>query len=385
MKSTSLRKPPFVVYWNNLPAPYMVDRFNAVAMRGNLRLEVWFSDLTSSSRSWAVDPTAWHFDYRVLPKVRIPGTSVLMTIPTPIFTTNAEVIISLYAAPEYVFGWMTAKLRGIKTGFRVLKTFDRWVARSKLRTKIKYFMFRHADAIETPGPDARQYAIDGGARPERIYYLPHTVDLAYLQSRSSEARQNREETRISLGLKGTVFLYVGRLWWGKGVDILIEAFSQSTRETPCPATLLIVGDGTPEEEAGFREQAARSAPGRVVFAGFQQKQVLPDWYALADVFVFPTLGDPYGIVVEEAMACSLPVISTDAAGDISARIKDGVNGYIVPSEAPARLAAAMASLASNDELRQSMGHAAAAGVANHTPNHWAKNFEDMIGATLRPT
>ncbi|MGB5830585.1 MAG: glycosyltransferase family 4 protein [Thiohalocapsa sp.] len=361
----------------------MIDRFNALALRGNVKIEVWFSDLVSSSRSWDVDPATWHFSYRVLPKLRLPGTSLSWVLPAPMLTTPCDIVISLYSEPAFILGWMVARIRGKKTGFRVLKTFDRWTPRSRLRSAIKRFMFSRADAIETPGPDARQYAIDGGARPDRIYYLPHTVDLAYLQSRSTHARQNREATRKALGLKGVVFLYVGRLWWGKGVDSLIDAFSSFLRKTSRPTSLLIVGDGPPEEEARLHAKVVRSAPGRVIFAGFQQKQNLPDWYALADVFVFPTLGDPYGIVIEEAMACSLPIISTDAAGDISARIKDGINGYIVPSEAPAMLAAAMSSISRSDEFRQSMGRAAAASVVNHTPEQWAMNFEDMTRKTLR--
>ena len=68
----------------------------------------------------------------------------------------------------------------------------------------------------------------------------------------------------------------------------------------------------------------------VIFAGFFQKAELPRLYAAADVFVFPTLGDPYGLVVDEAMACSLPIISTSAAGEIRDRVESGVNGFVVP-------------------------------------------------------
>jgi glycosyltransferase involved in cell wall biosynthesis len=58
----------------------------------------------------------------------------------------------------------------------------------------------------------------------------------------------------------------------------------------------------------------------VAFAGFHQSDTLPSLLAAADAFVFPTLGDPFGMAVPEAMACGLPVISTSAAGEIRGRI-----------------------------------------------------------------
>jgi glycosyltransferase involved in cell wall biosynthesis len=377
MNSTPRRKPN-VVYWNNLPAPYMVDRFNAVALRGNVALEVWFSELVSPSRSWHVDPATWHFRYRVLPKLRLPGTSRSWVLPAPMLTTECDVVISLYAEPAFILGWAIARLRGKKTGFRVLKTFDRWTPRSKLRSAVKRFMFSRADAIETPGPDARRYAIDNGAHPERIHYLPHTVALQHLQQESTRAKVNRDAKRSSLGLRGIVFLYVGRLWWGKGLDDLIDGFASFVSTSTDPATLLIVGDGAPDEEHRLRQKASHAAPGQVVFAGFQQQQDLPRWYALADVFVFPTLGDPYGIVVEEALACSLPVISTDAAGEIRARIQHDLNGYIVPAENPMALAATMSRLAQDAELRQRMGRAACESIRDNTPEQWAIHLEQVI-------
>src|SRR3546814_19234035 len=77
--------------------------------------------------------------------------------------------------------------------------------------------------------------------------------------------------------------------------------------------------------------------------------------AMADVFVFPTLGDPYGLVVDEALACSLPVISTSEAGEINCRVESGVNGYIVPAQNSSILANRKLNLARDKELRKRMG------------------------------
>ena len=106
-------------------------------------------------------------------------------------------------------------------------------------------------------------------------------------------------------------------------------------------------------------------------------------YAAADVFVFPTLGDTFGMVVSEAMACGLPVIATRAAGEIGDRVEEGVNGFIVP---PARQRCAARadelSLAHDQELRRRMGAASAEKVAGQTPELWAQAFEDAIERIL---
>jgi glycosyltransferase involved in cell wall biosynthesis len=82
------------------------------------------------------------------------------------------------------------------------------------------------------------------------------------------------------------------VWSGKGLDYLLEAY-KLVRQQEADASLLIVGDG--KDESRYRIMS-RNLP-HVTFAGFVQPGVLPDYYALADVMVFATLGDPHGLVM----------------------------------------------------------------------------------------
>ena len=176
------------------------------------------------------------------------------------------------------------------------------------------------------------------------------------------------------------FIYVGRLWWGKGLGYLLDAFAHAQEAFKDEMSLLLVGDGP--EEGDLRRQAAERGIRNVIFAGFHQKPELPKFYAASDVFVFPTLGDPYGLVVDEAMACSLPVISTRAAGEIRDRIEDGINGYIVPPENPSALAERMLELTRNAELRDKMGKSSYEKIKDHTPDKWARDFERIMESLL---
>lgn len=369
---------PRIVYWNNIPSPYMVDRFNALAQRGEIDFEAWFSDRTFSDRSWVVDERTWRFRYRYVPSCRILGRVIHW--PTLVATHRPDLIVSGYSRPSWIAGWMLAKLLGVKTGFRVLKTFDSWTKRSWLKQTLKKFMLHHVDMIETPGEDAKAYAIKSGADPNKIHYATHTVASAFFCEDADSLRSERAVVREKLGLRGITFVFVGRIWKGKGIQYLLDAFVRLQGSTNTEAMLLIVGDGI--DEALFRQQCEERAASNVVFAGFVQRDELRQYFLAGDVFVWPTLGDPYGIAVDEAMACGLPILSTSACGEIRARVEEGVNGYIVPPADAEALADKMLELVKDPTALQKMGKVSQKKVANHTSEHWAEDFERMIFSVL---
>lgn len=368
----------FVVYWNNIPAPYMVDRFNAMADRGAFEFEAWFNDRIEPDRSWEVDEKNWRFKYRYVPTTQVMGR--MLHWPLPLLGRRPDVLVSLYAEPSFFTGWMAAKLFGVRTAFWVEVTSDRWVKRNRLKESIKRWAFPKVNAILTVGSDGKEYAERYGANPEHIYFAPHVIDVAHFSQVSNITATDRIRVRNELALNGTTFIYVGRLWWGKGLSFLLEAFQAVQLKSIEPVSLLLVGDGV--EESKLRLQCADNDIRNVTFVGFKQKAVLPRYYAAADVFVFSTLGDPYGLVVDEAMACSLPVISTSVAGEIHDRIEEGVNGFVVPPEDSIALAARMLDLAQNIELRRRMAQASAEKIYGHTPEKWATDFERIVNLML---
>jgi glycosyltransferase involved in cell wall biosynthesis len=370
---------PFVVYWNNIPSPYIVERFNALVDRDAFEFEAWFNDRIASDRSWVVEEANWRFHYRYLPSTRLFGCTLHW--PLPLLGRRPDMLVSLYAEPSFIVGWALAKLRGVKTGFRVLKTFDRWITRHPVKDAIRRFLFAHVDVIETPGAEGKEFAVRCGAKEERIFFATQTVDIPHFRTGAADVRPQRDKLRVELGLSGTTFIYVGRLWWGKGINYLLDAFEHVQQQRGEEVSLLLLGDG--EEENKLRQACTERGIRNVVFAGFKQKPDLPRYYALADVFVFPTLGDPYGLVVDEAMACSLPVVSTNAAGEIFDRIDEGVNGYIVPSEDSSALADCMMQFVDKPELCQEMGGISAQKIVGHTPEQWAKDFELIVKKLLR--
>lgn len=370
---------PRIVYWNNIPTPYMVDRFNAVADRGRLDFEAWFSTRTEPDRSWAVDEPSWRFPYRYLPG--FGSGEHRFEMPTALLGAHRpDLLVSLYASPSFVLGRVLTWVAQVTAAFWVETTFDAWLKRRRWKEWLKRTMFTSIDGVITPGHDGRVYAYRCGTPADKIFLVPHTIDVERFSTGSAQARQHRDATRARLGVTGCTFIYVGRLWRGKGLQFLLEAFGATQRRSRAPVSLLFVGDGP--DESRLRRYAADLKLANVVFAGFQSSADLPDLYAASDVFVFPTLGDPYGLVLDEAMACSLPLISTSAAGELELRIDQGRNGLIVQPGDSAALAAAMSKLEREPDLRSEMGRLSRTMVEGRTPARWAEDFERAVAAIL---
>jgi glycosyltransferase involved in cell wall biosynthesis len=370
---------PRVVYWNNIPAPYVVCRFNAVARRGNLDFEACFSARTESDRSWTVDEPSWAFRSRYLP--HIPLGSRFVAIPGGLLARRRpDMLVSLYANASFLAGSEFARWRGMRTAFRVLPTFDEWVSRHPLKERLKHAAFSRIDAVKVPGPAGAAMAARYGVPEDRIHVVTQSIDVEAFRSGRNLWQPERESIRAGLGVTGCVFLFVGRLWEGKGVSHLLTAF-RSVLAAGVDATLLLAGDGV--DESRYRLAADEGAlRGRVVFGGFIQQDALARIYAASDVVVFPTLGDPHGLVVEEAMASRLPVITTTAAGDIERRLPEGKAGFIVPPADPVTLADRMIQLARHPALRDQMGSLGDELVSARTHDRYASDFEQFVEAVL---
>jgi glycosyltransferase involved in cell wall biosynthesis len=370
---------PRVISWSNIPSPYVVEWYNTLAERKNIGFQAWFNGRREPDRSWNVDESNWAFRHQYVPLVRTMGSE--FRLPAPAFSRpKPDVLVSLYAEPTFLAGWRIAKQRGVRTAFWVESTFDAWVPRREWKERLKQSVFRRADAAFTPGQDGVGYAVRYGVPADRCFPLPFFANAKYFREESRRAAQGRDALRAKLGLRGITFLYVGRLWWGKGVRYLLDAFAGLQRSVDFDVSLLLLGDG--EEEALLRARSRELRLRNVCFAGFQQRTELPRYYAASDIFVFPTLGDTYGQVVGEAMASGLPVISSTSAGEIRQRIVEGTNGFLVPPKDSAALQLHMKQLARDPELRQRMSDAASKAVQDVSLAQWAEAFEDAVSRVL---
>jgi glycosyltransferase involved in cell wall biosynthesis len=119
-------------------------------------------------------------------------------------------------------------------------------------------------------------------------------------------------------------------------------------------------------------------PGSIQLAGFAQREDLATYYALADVLVFPTHTDRWGLVVNEAMACGLPIIASEAAGSVADLIENGWNGRVFSAGDVSQLACAMDELAHPAALRSLMGKRNKERIAQYSPEAWAAGMARSV-------
>jgi glycosyltransferase involved in cell wall biosynthesis len=186
---------------------------------------------------------------------------------------------------------------------------------------------RWTDLVLCVSEAERRRAEEAGVRA-RFATVPNGIDLGR-HPPAGKAERRRARERLGLG-DGPLALAVGRLSEQKGQDVLLSAWPAVLRHVP-EAELVLVGDG-PARAA----LEARGAP-RVRFEGARSD--VHDWLAAADVVAMPSRWEGLSLVMLEAMASARSVVSSDVAG---AREAIGDAGAIVPTDAPAPLADALA-------------------------------------------
>lgn len=367
---------PHVVYWNNQPTPYFVERMNEVVRRGKVHVEAWFDVERRPDRSWDVDPSTWLFPARYVTQKGRTGHR--LQIPTSeLRSAKPDVFIGVLEDLSSLLGIVSARRWAHRVALRGLPHFETWGSRRSFRELGKHVVFGFVDGAKVPGMAGQGMVTSYGLPSDRVWPVTQAINVPKFARARDVPQEARNQLRKHLGVTGTVFLYVGRLWNGKGVQHLIEAYRLVRAEHP-NSSLLLVGDGP--DEAELRERAAEIEG--VVFAGFVQPDDIAEYFAIGDALVFPTLGDPHGLVIEESMAAGLPVITTSSAGDARRRVRNDRTGYVVEPANPTDLAAAMMRLASNPELRAALSERCVQTVEDQGVTAYAEDFEVFIRELL---
>ena len=184
---------------------------------------------------------------------------------------------------------------------------------------------------------------------EKCCVIPYGINTEeYLNAETEKLLTGNSTNKNSIK-----FLFVGRLVYYKGIDVLIDAFSKISKEN---FELFIVGTGTLEEEMK-NKVLCYNLKEKVHFMGKLSDNDLRSAFSDCDVFVFPSVenSEAFGIVQLEAMIYEKPVINTSLFTGVPLVSVDGETGITVPPKDADRLAEAMEKLGNNPELRQKYG------------------------------
>lgn len=362
-------EPPLrVAVLSELPTPYRWPLFERVAKEPGVELSVFFYSRNEADRDWTVPvddaggPGRPRVEFLAGRAFHVRGRRSLFFHWNPAIRERLRkgrfdaVVIPGWSMPTSVVAAMACRVRRIPYVI-FSETHERtprpaWLRATK-RVALRPIV-AGASAWLATGTLSERFLAQHGADPARTFRFANTPDVEALGARVDAERPRRAATRAALGVPPDepVALFVARLIGAKDPACLLEA--QAILESRGTAPWLVLAGDGPEAKT-LRDLAAARRLSRVRFAGSRQPSELPGIYAAADLFVLPSRHEPWGVVVNEAMAAGLPVVLTDRVGAAADLLRDGVNGRLVPPGDPQRLAAAIGEIAADPETRRRMG------------------------------
>jgi glycosyltransferase involved in cell wall biosynthesis len=363
-----------LAYLVSHPIQYQAPLLRAIAADPDIELKVFFcSDISvrpyldagfGSTIEWDV-PLLDGYDHAFLPA--LDDTSKLSLVRPFNFGLAKELRNGGFDL-LWVHGYMRSFhliSMGLATarGMKVLNRDEAW-ERSASRGPVKRFIKRRfyallrriCDGWLVIGSANRDYYLANGMKQETVFSMPYAVDNVYFRTRAEAAAPRRAELRAELGLEAgrPVILFAAKFLMRKRPHDLLEAFARIAAKPEARRPyLVLVGDGEMREtlERRTRELGLDT----VRFTGFRNQSELPRFYDLCDVFVLPSLLEPWGLVVNEVMNAGRAVIVSDQVGAAADLVRDGENGCVFAAGDVAALANALGRVLADPERSRQMG------------------------------
>jgi glycosyltransferase involved in cell wall biosynthesis len=384
MNESATAKPTRLVYLVSHPIQYQAPLLRRIAAETGIELTVLFETLVTAGTfqdagfgrdvAWDVPLTEGYAHHAVASKAdverHLAAADVLWLHGWDSrLRRGALTLAAALGVPTLMRGENTAAAMPDGAGLRGL------VKRHYLRT-----IFRHCAGFLCIGSDNRRYYAERGVAAERLFDMPYAVDNAFFAERAEAARPNRDNLRAELGLApdAPVVLYAGKLQRRKHPLALYDAWRRIDGVRPA---LVYVGDG--EERPALEARVeADGTDAQVRVLGFRNQSELPAFYDLADVFVLVSEREPWGLAINEAMACGTAAIASDQCG-VAADLVDESCGAVVSAGDTAELASALARLVSDRAGLAAKGEAARRRVATWDFEADVAGLKQAIAAVSR--
>lgn len=347
-----------VLFLTNLPAPYRVEFFNELAKK--CQLTVVFERFEAEDREKAWYGNNMQFKHIFLNGIRVGREASFSGKICSIIKNykTAIIIVGVYSTPTAMLAIEYMKLHAIPfwisaDGGMVKQehVWKRWMKKHFIGSAAYYL---------SSGAQTDAYLMHYGAKRENIAKYPFTsLRQADLQKRIL-TEEEKLQLRSKLGLKteGRLILAIGQFIYRKGFELLLQAVKGTDYE------VVLIGGKITEEYKSYLTP-------KVHVMEFMDKEALGQYYKAADVFVLPTREDIWGLVINEAMAYGLPVITTDQCVAGLELVQNEKNGYIVPVDDIDKLRNKIRRVLENEALRKAMAQQSLKRIQDYTIEHMA--------------
>lgn len=320
-----------ILFLTNLPSPYRVQFFNELGRKCDLTVLYQRNSSSERNSKWIAKSEN---TYKII-FLKGKNTGVDNAFcPRVIRYLNKSydaIIICGNASPTEILAIEWCRLRKIPYCLEGDGAFIN--LGNGFKEKLKRHLISGGSLFFSTCKEHDKYYIHYGAESSRVVRYRFSSLLSNDILSKPLSIEEKICIRNELGIKeDKMVLAVGQFIYRKGFDVLLKATQLLDRDI----AVYIVGDNPTKEYLDFRTEKSLK---NVHFEGFKTKEELKRYYKAADVFVLPTREDIWGLVVNEAMACGLPVITTDKCNAGLELIENNINGFVVGVDDPYTLAA----------------------------------------------
>lgn len=359
-----------VLFLTNFASPYRVHFFDELGKY--MDVTVLYSDrvedIKHRNAQWFEDGTGGFHPVQLKQTASVKDEWLCLDVLKWVKRPYDAIVIGGYSSPTAILAMAYLRLRGIPFYMEV----DGGLIRQE--RKIKYLVKKSLVCLAkqwlSTGPHTTEYLVHYGAKPEAVTEYPFTSLYEKDLLKKTVSQEEKQSLRQELGIwEKHMILAIGQFIHRKGFDVLMRA---ATAVHPDAGIYIVGGEPTGEYLQLQQELGIHN----VHFLGFQKKEQLAKIYKASDLFVLPTREDIWGLVINEAMAYGLPVVTTDRCVAGLDLVEDGVNGYIVPIEEDKILAEKLNAVLSAD--MQKMGAASLEKIRPYTLEHMAKTHWEIF-------
>lgn len=322
----------------------------------------------------SIDYSIHQYNVKILFEDFYENTTVWQRVKKSVYWINQfkPDVINLpgYYEPAMNIVLFYCRLRGIKVIISADST-EGDNANIWWREAIKSFIVKKAQGFFCYGSKSAEYIYKLGMKPKHILVANNAVDNQKVVEVYNEAIKQKERNKKNYNLRKYNFIYVGRLIAIKNLDNLLTAYKSLNNKD---WGLIILGDGSEEEK--LKQFVEDNELIGVHFIEGQQWFDVPKILSLADVFILPSYSEPWGLVVNEAMAAGMPIIVSNKCGSAYDLVLENKNGFTFDPYNVDELKTVLNNFVDNPSIIEIFGEKSKEIISRFSPEQVAQEMYD---------
>lgn len=360
-----------IAFITNIPSPYRVDFFNEWGKYCDLTVFFEKNQSDERDKSWT-NNSFCNFKPVFLSGIKSDVDKALSFEICKYLKKNAfdKIIVSNMATPTGIVAIIYMKMKKIRYWIEGDGGFAK--DGKGFKEKFKRFLLKGADGCFSTSRAHDEYYKTYGVAAAKIHRYPFTAlherDIRNTPCDFEEKKRIRQRLGIS---EDRYIITVGQFIHRKGFDVLLYAASK----LPKDVGVYFVGGIPTDEYIRIKNEFGLD---NVHFVSFTDKETLKQWYAGAELMVLPTREDIWGLVINEAMAAGIPIVTTDRCIAGLELVNNEENGYVIPSDNVDLLAKKINQILGNNQLQHSMSENSLIRIQPYTIENMVKTHLQIL-------